>query len=430
MTVLLIKGGRVIDPSSNLDAETDILVDNGKIKEIAKDIKPYPTFDVINAKGKLVVPGLVDMHVHLRDPGREDEETIESGTRAAAAGGFTSIACMANTDPVADNAAVIEYIVSKAKKSGVVNVFPIGAVTKGLGGIEIAEMGRMKEAGAVAFSDDGKGIMNSIVMRRALEYARQFNKIVISHCEDHSLSEGGTMNESYLSTILGLKGIPRLAEEVMVRRDVMLASEWGPVHIAHVSTEGSVEIIREAKAKGIKVTCETAPHYFILTESNVEGYNTLAKVNPPLRGEKDVESVIKGLRDGTIDAIATDHAPHTDDEKNVEFQLAANGMIGLETAVGLLIGELVDTKVLPLNDAIAKLTINPANILGIDKGTLKVGKDADITLIDPLKEWSVDITKFVSKSKNSPFQGWKLKGKATHTIVGGKIVLKDGILVA
>jgi dihydroorotase len=334
---------------------------------------------------------------------------------------------MANTDPVADNSAVIEYIVSKAGQAGFVNVFPVGAITKGLKGEELAEMGRMVESGAVAFSDDGRCVMNSNVMRHALEYARQFGKTIISHAEDHRLSDGGYMNESYLSTIWGLKGIPAATEEIMVERDILLAAEYGHVHIAHVSTAGSVDKIRKAKAKGINITCETAPHYFTLTEAEVEGYNTNAKMNPPLRSEADVEAIIQGLKDGTIDAIASDHAPHTVDEKSVEFAAAAFGIVGLETSLGLVITELVETKVLSFIDAVAKMTINPARILGIDKGSLKIGGDADLTIID-MSDWTVNVDNFASKSRNSPFNGWKLKGKALYTIVGGKIIVREGEL--
>ena len=429
MKPILIKNGRLVDPSSALDDERDIVIEAGVIKDISKNIHPSEKYEVIDAKGKIVIPGLIDMHVHLRDPGREDKETIASGTRAAAAGGFTSVCCMANTDPVADNSAVIEYIISKARLEGVVNVFPVGAVTKGLKGQELAEMGQMRASGAVAFSDDGKGIIRSDVMRRAIEYVKQFNVPVISHCEDESLSEGASMNESYLSTILGLKGISYLAEELMVERDLMLAAEFGRVHIAHVSTAGSVERIRRAKEKGVPVTCETAPHYFSLTEAAVEGYNTNAKMNPPLRSEKDVAAIITGLKDGTIDVIASDHAPHTIDEKNVEFALAANGIVGLETTLGLVITELVETKVLSLTNAVAKMTANPAKILGLKKGTLSIGADADVTLIDLNREHTVDTSKFHSKSNNSPFNGWKMKGRVLYTIVGGKIMVKDGSLI-
>ncbi len=427
--IFLIKGGVVVNPASGLVEQRDILIEGEKIREVSKNINVSLQCEKIDVSGKYIFPGLIDMHVHLRDPGMADKETIETGTRAAAVGGFTSVACMANTDPVADNESVIEYIIAKSQKSGVVNVFPIGAITKGLKGEQIAEIGKMYFAGAVAFSDDGRCVMNSLVMRYAFEYARQFNCPIISHCEDHNLSDGGLMNESYLSTILGLKGIPPLAEEIMVQREILLAQEFGHVHIAHVSTAKSVEMIRQAKAKGIKVTCETAPHYFTLTEAAVENYNTNAKVNPPLRSETDIKAIIEGLKDGTIDAIASDHAPHTFEDKNVEFALAANGISGLETTLGIVISELVETKELSLLDAVSKLTINPAMIIGLNKGQIKQGADADLTIVDLNKEWTVDASKFVSKGKNTPFDGWKLKGKVIHTIVGGKFIVKDSVLV-
>lgn len=428
MSFLLLKGGVVVNPASGLNEERDILIEGGKIRDIGKNLSVGPSCEKLDITGKTVFPGLIDMHVHLREPGRPDKETIETGTRAAASGGFTSVACMANTDPVADNDSVIEYITAKAKKCGAANVFPVGAVTKGLKGEELAEMGKMHSAGAVAFSDDGRGIMNSIVMRHAIEYAGQFGAVVISHCEDHNLSDGGLMNESYLSTILGLKGIPALAEEIMVERDISLASVYGHVHIAHVSTAGSVQRIREAKTRGVRVTCETAPHYFTLTEAEVEGYNTYAKMNPPLRSESDVKAVIQGLKDGTIDVIASDHAPHTVEEKNVEFALAANGVSGIETMLGLVISELVETKELTLAEAIAKMTINPAVILGIQKGQIKQGADADLTIVDLSKDWVVDSSRFISKGRNTPFNGWRLKGKVVHTIVGGRFIVKDGLI--
>lgn len=428
MNPILIKNGRVIDPQNGLDDKTDILIKDGKIFDISKNIavNTLSSLEIIDASGKIVMPGLIDMHVHFRDPGREDEETLRTGTMAAAAGGFTSVTCMANTFPAADNDSVIEYIISKAKKDGIINVFPIGAVTIGLKGEHLAEIGKMKDAGAVAFSDDGKCIMNSQIMRNAIEYAKQFGALIISHCEDHNLSFGGHMNESYLSTILGIKGIPASAEEIMVDRDIALAEEYDArLHIAHVSTAGSVERIRKAKEKGIKITCETAPHYFTLTEAAVEGYNTNAKVNPPLRSEKDIAAVIKGLKEGVIDAIASDHAPHSIEEKSVEFNSAANGICGLETSFGLVISELVDTNILPLPEAVRKMSSNPASILKLGKGTLSKGSDADVVIADITKEYIVDINKFSSMCKNSPFNGWKLKGKILYTIVDGKIIFKQ-----
>lgn len=424
---VLIKSGRVIDPASNLDAVSDILIQEGKIKSLGQRLQsPSSRIPVIDAKNLLVLPGLIDMHVHLRDPGNPEEETIASGTRAAALGGFTSVLCMANTDPPVDNPAMVKYVTSKARLEGAVNVFPVGAVTKGMAGVELTEMGRMLMEGARAFSDDGRPVKSASVMRRALEYARQFDTLIISHCEDLGLSEGGDMNESYTSTILGLHGIPALAEETMVMRDIMLAREFGRVHIAHVSTARSVELIRKAKAEGVKITCETCPHYFTLTEGEVEGYNTQAKVNPPLRGGKDLEAVVLGLKDGTIDVIATDHAPHHEEEKKVEFGKAANGMVGLETALALVLTELVGTNALSLKKAIEKLTVNPAGILNLKKGTIKAGWDGDLIVIDPNKEWTVDVSKFSSKSKNSPYHGWRVKGSVVYTIVGGKIVVKNG----
>ncbi len=426
---ILIKDGRVIDPGQGIDREIDILIIDGKISAVSSSISKSAPRDceIFNAKGLIVAPGLIDMHCHLRDPGLPEEETIASGTMSAAAGGFTAVACMANTNPAADTPAVIEYILSKAAYEGLVTVMPVAAVTKGLKGEEMAEMGLLLDAGAVAFSDDGHPIMNAEVMRRALEYARQFDALIISHCEDLNLSSAGVMNEGYMSTILGLKGIPNVAEESMVERDCAIAHEFNSkIHIAHVSTAGSVEIIRRAKDKGTKVTCETAPHYFTLTEGEVEGYNTNAKMNPPLRTEEDVKAIVKGLKDGTIDAIATDHAPHLIEEKKVEFRDAAFGIVGFETALSLVLTELVDTGVLTLGKAIEKLAYNPAKVLSRKAGTFKAGYPGDVTVIDLKRSITVDIKSFLSKSNNSPYDGWKLKGAAAATIVSGKLVMKDG----
>jgi len=432
MKSILIKSGRVVDPSQNLDAEMDLLIEDGRVKAIQKSISSKGE-TVVPAKGKIVMPGLIDMHVHLRDPGRPDKETIASGTRAAALGGFTTIACMPNTDPLIDTEAAVEYVISKAKLEGIVNVLPIACITKGSRGEELSEMGILLSSGAVAFSDDGRPVMNAAIMRRAIEYLNQFGVPIISHCEDLNLSSGGVMNEGAFSTRIGLRGIPALAESSMVERDIMLAKEFCKkngtrLHIAHVSTARSVELIRRAKSEGVPVTCETAPHYFALTEGEVEGYNTNAKVNPPLRTEKDIEAIIKGLKDGTIDVIATDHAPHTIEDKNVEFDIAASGIIGLETAVPITFSELIGGRVIPLKTVVEKLTSNPAKILGLKKGTLKVGSDADVVIIDPENEYEIDVTKFASKSRNSPFSGWKVKGSVEVTIVGGKIVVKAGKL--
>ncbi|HVN67895.1 MAG TPA: dihydroorotase [Candidatus Sulfotelmatobacter sp.] len=428
MTKLLIKGGRLIDPAAKIDGVRDVLIENGKIKAIGTRVQG-PGARVIDAKGLLVMPGLIDMHAHLRDPGRPDKETIASGSRAAALGGFTSVCCMANTNPPIDNPAVVEYIIAKARTDAVVNILPIAAVTKGLKGEELTEMGLCSAEGAVAFSDDGRPVVRADVMRHALEYAGQFHRPIISHCEEPTLSRGGAMNEGGLSTEMGLAGIPALAEEIMVARDIMLAREYGRVHIAHISTAGSVKLLRQAKREGLPVTGETCPHYFTLTEAAVKEYDTNAKVNPPLRFNSDLKAVLKGLRDGTIDVIATDHAPHTIEEKKTEFDQAASGMVGLETALALVLTKLVAAKVLTLKEAVAKMTAAPARILDLTgKGTLAAGCDADVIIVDPQAAWTVDAAKFASKSRNTPFDGWQLKGKVLYTIVGGRIVVKDGKL--
>jgi dihydroorotase len=421
---LLIKGGRVIDPSQKLDDTLDVLVENGIVKEIGKGLAAPAGAEIIDASGNYVVPGLIDMHVHLRDPGLEYKEDIVSGTRAAAAGGFTSVCCMPNTKPTIDNKAIASYIINKAKAEGFANVFPVGSITYGLSGDRMSEMGELKEAGCVAVSDDGKPVNNPELMRRALEYARGMGILVITHAEELSLVGEGVMNEGFTSTEIGLKGIPRIAEDIATARDVMLAEYTrSPIHIAHVSTEGSVRIIREAKARGVQVTCETAPHYFTLTDDAVRGYNTNAKMNPPLREAADVAAIKAGLKDGTIDAIATDHAPHHIDEKDVEFDVAMNGIIGLETSLPLSL-KLVEEGVLNLNQLIEKMSCNPSNILGLNRGALKAGSVADITLIDPAAEWTVDADKLASKSKNSPFLGWKVKGAAACTVLSGRVVHK------
>lgn len=425
---VIIKSGKIISGTSQKEEISDILVSDGKITQIAKNIKHHGKAEVIDAKDLIVAPGLVDMHCHLRDPGDPEDETIASGTRSAALGGFTSIACMANTNPVLDNAAAVKYVISKARQEGVVHVYPIGAATLGLKGERIVEMGRMVEEGAVAFSDDGKPITNSQVMRLAIEYAKAFGIKIISHSEDTSLSNNGLMNEGSTSTKLGLKGIPAIAETSAIERDVQLAGEFGPIHVTHVSTAKSVDIIRKAKKAGVKVTADTCPHYFSLTEIAVEGYNTYAKVNPPLMTPDDVKAIINGLKDGTIDAISTDHAPHKEEKKNVEFAVAASGMVGFETALSLSITNL--SKDLSIKEIIEKLTINPAKILGIPKGELQVGADADIVIIDPNEQYEIDTKKFSSRSKNSPFNGAKVKGRVIHTIVSGKIVVQNSKLAA
>ncbi len=419
MRILIINGKVTYN---GIVERTNVLIDEGIVlsTKAAADIEADK---VIDAGGLYVLPGLVDAHCHLRDPGYEYKEDIVSGTKSAARGGFTSIACMPNTNPAVDNAAVVRYIIEKSQKEGYVNVYPIGAITKGLEGNELSEMGIMREAGIVAVSDDGKPVMNSDVMKKALIYAGQFGLPVISHCEDLNLTDNGSMNEGLTSTILGLRGIPSASEDVMVSREIILSEYTNvPIHIAHVSTKVSVELIRQAKNRGIKITAETCPHYFTLTEEACRDYNTNAKMNPPLRSQKDLEAVIEGLKDGTIDIIATDHAPHHFDEKNVEFEKAANGIVGFETALALSYTGLVEKGHLSFQQMIEKLTVNPAEMLKIDKGTLEEGKTADIILVDFDNEYKVDVSKFVSKGKNSPFDGFKVKGRVMTTIVGGKFV--------
>lgn len=426
---LLIKKGHIVDAKSGIDGIFDLLVADGRIAEISKNIKDDGC-EIIDAKGKYVLPGLVDAHCHLRDPGYEYKEDIESGTRSAAMGGFTSIACMPNTNPVIDNESVVKYILHKAKLEGYVNVFPIGAITKGQKGEELAEIGELKFAGAVAISDDGKPVKSSAIMKKALQYASMFDITVISHCEDLDLAEEGVMNEGYTSTIMGLKGIPAAAEETMVARELILAEYTKvPLHIAHVSTALSVELIRNAKKRGVQVTCETCPHYFSLTEEACAGYNTNAKINPPLRTASDVQAIIEGIADDTIDIIATDHAPHHPDEKNIEFSLAANGTIGFETALPLAVTYLVKPGVITMKKLVEKMSLNPARILSINKGTLDIGCTADITIIDINEEITIDVAKFQSKARNSPFGGKKLIGTVWGTIVDGRVIVSDKVLL-
>lgn len=418
---LIIKAGRVIDPANGLDAVRDILVEDGVIVQVAETIVAGDA-ESVDASGKLVVPGLIDIHTHLRDPGFEYREDIISGTRAAAAGGVTSLACMPNTAPVNDTLAVTRYIVDKARAEGSANVFPIGCISHGMQGEVLAEMGELKAGGCVAFSDDGKPVVSSELMRRAFEYADTFDVPLISHAEDKSLVGEGCMNEGPVATELGLKGIPWVAEDAATARDIMLAEfTGGRLHVAHVSTKGSVELVRQAKARGVRVTCEATPHHFMLTEEAVRGYDTNAKMNPPLRNNVDLAAVRAGLADGTIDAIATDHAPHHYDEKNVEFNLALNGIVGLETLLPLTL-QLVRDGVLDLSRAVALMTCRPAAIIGVDRGTLSVGATADIAVIDPDLEWTVEPKKFYSKGRNTPFGGMSVRGAALKTILAGRIV--------
>jgi len=422
----VIKGGRVIDPG-NLDDILDIVIEDGNIVEIRQDAftgNENKESKIIDASGKIIAPGLIDMHVHLRDPGYEYKETIETGSRAAAFGGFTAICCMPNTNPVNDCRQVTEYIVKKAVKADIVRVYPVAAISKGLKGDSLCEYGELKDAGAIAVSDDGNPVMNSQLMRRALEYSSGFNLPVISHCEDFDLVSDGAMNEGAVATKMGLSGIPNAAESIMVLRDIALCELTGvPVHIAHVSTRESVRAIRDAKKRGVPVTAETAPHYFSLTDASIKDYNTNSKMNPPLRTEQDIEAICQGLVDGTIDAIATDHAPHSLIEKAVEFDQAANGIIGLETALPLGL-KLVEAGIIDITDLIEKMSKNPARILGLKTG-LEIGKTADITIIDPEISYCIDADRFQSLSRNTPFGGWDVKGRAVLTMVGGKIVFHD-----
>ena len=423
---ILINNGRVIDPG-HIDDICDLLVQDGKVEAVG----PVGTLgvtgadhQVIDASGLWVTPGLVDMHVHFREPGQEYKEDIATGSAAAAVGGFTAVCTMPNTIPVNDDPAVTELILNQADKAGMVRVYPCAAISKASQGDQLCEFGELKAAGAVAVSDDGLPVMNSQLMRRALEYASGFGLRVISHSEDMELADGGVMNEGPRATRMGLAGIPNACESVMVERDIRLAALTGvPVHIAHVSTRESVEAIRRAKADGIPVTAETAPHYFTLTDAAVEGYNTHAKMNPPLRNEADRQAIRQGLTDGTLDAIATDHAPHSAMEKEVEFDRAANGIIGLETSLALSL-RLVDEGVLDVATLVERMSVAPSRILGIECG-LRKGGTADITLINPAKEWVVSADKLKSKSKNTPFEDWTMKGKAAMTIIEGCVILDE-----
>ena len=420
MAKILIKGGRVISPAQKLDKTCDVLIEKGKIVAIGKGLDDKGA-KVIDATGKIVTPGLVDIHVHLRDPGLEYKEDIASGTLSAVTGGFTSVACMPNTQPVNDNQTVTSYILNKAAQEGHCRVFPIASITKGLDGESLTGMGELKELGVTAVSDDGKPVSNPQLMRRAMEYAKPFWLTIVSHAEDLDLVDSGVMNEGPVSTELGLKGISWVSEDSATAIEVMLAECTGAnLHVAHVSTKGSIDIIRQAKKRGVSVTCEAAPHHFTLTDEAVRGYKTNAKMNPPLRGAADMEAVRQGIADGTVDAIATDHAPHHIDEKNVEFNIAMNGIVGLETALPLTL-KLVEDGLIYLPKAVALLTCGPAASLGLPVGQLEEGGDADVTVLDPNLEWTVEAQKLASKSKNTPFDGWKMKGAAVCTIVSGKV---------
>jgi len=420
---LLIKGGRIIDPSQDIDDTRDVLIEEGRVARVGAEVADSEA-EVFDASGLVVAPGFIDLHVHLREPGEEYKETIRSGAAAAVAGGFTSVCAMPNTNPVNDNASVTRYIIEKAREAMLANVFPVGAITRGSAGAELAEMAEMKEAGAVAVSDDGRPVMNSQVMRHAMEYARDHGLVVVDHCQDMTLSAGGSMNEGRYSTLLGLRGMSRAAEESHVARDIMLAEITGArVHIAHISTAGAVEMVRRAKSQGLPVTCEVTPHHLALTDESVIGFDTNTKMNPPLRTGEDRAALIEAVRDGIIDAIATDHAPHHADEKMLEYDRAPFGVIGLETALGVALGALYHTNRVGLSRIIEMLTVGPARAFSLSRGTLKEGAAADITVFDPEREWIVDPKDFKSKSRNSPFHGWKLKGAVVAAFVAGSRVL-------
>ncbi len=426
MKTLCITGGRVIDPSQGIDQVTDLWIRGESILGIG----PQPKLradETLDARGRIVCPGLIDMHVHLREPGREEDETIATGTAAALAGGVTSVACMPNTEPALDSQAAAEFVYLQAERAGNANVFPIGAITKGRKGEELAEIGGLVDGGAVAFTDDGSPVVSAEIMRRALEYCKMFDKVVMAHCEDLELSRGGVMNEGFVSMSLGLRGVPAAAEEVMVNRDIVLAeAAESRLHILHVSTAGSVDLIRRGKQRGVQVTGEACPHHFTLTDERLRTFDSNFKMSPPLRTQDDVDAIIAGLRDGTLEVIATDHAPHAPEKKMRELDQAPNGIIGLETLIPVCIHALIEPGHLTWPQLIEKLTFNPARILGIDRGTLKQGVDADVTIIDPTVEWVIDPNQFRSKSRNCPYAGWKVRGRANAVLVCGEIRYRNG----
>jgi dihydroorotase len=426
MSALLIRGGRVVDPSRRVDAKLDVLLQDGKVAQVGERLKSKGA-ETVDAEGLVVCPGFIDLHTHLREPGREDKETIATGTRAAAAGGFTAVCAMPNTEPVNDNAGITRAILEKAAAEGVVRVHPIGAITRGSKGEELADFGDLREAGCVAVSDDGRPVTSARMMRRALEYARAFDLTVIDHCEEPTLSHGFAMNEGPVASWLGLRGYPAVAETMVVERDIHLAElTGGRVHIAHLSTAGAVEAVRRGKARGVRVTAEATPHHLLLTDQLVRDseYDTSTKMNPPLRGEPDRNAVLEGLRDGTIDCIATDHAPHGVDDKKVEYDQAANGIVGLETAVALCLDRLVREGLLELSRLVALFSTNPAQLLGLPGGMLAPGAHGDVTILDLARRYKVNPERFETKGRNTPFAGWSLVGRPVLTIVGGKVVFR------
>lgn len=426
---LMLKGGRVVNPGKEFDQVADVLIEDGKISAIGKNLQAADV-DVIDASGLVVTPGLIDMHIHLREPGQEAKEDFYSGSRAAAAGGFTTVACMPNTKPVVDSAVLINGLKERARQDAVVRIEVIGALTKGQAGKELAEIGDMYLSGAVAFSDDGHYVDSAKLLLSGLDYLRAFGAVIISHAEEYSLVEEGAMHEGLRSAMLGVKGRPSVAEDIAVMRDILLAEYADArIHIAHISSKGAVELVRRAKARGVKVTAEVTPHHLILTDEAVELFDASTKVNPPLRSREHVEAMLEGLKDGTIDMVVTDHSPHAFEEKDVEYQFAPSGFPGLETSLGLMLTEFYHTGKLTLNEIIAKMTYCPARVFGLARGALEVGADADIAVIDPNMEWTVDEKKFYTRGSHCPFVGRTLKGKAVATIVGGRVVMKDGEIV-
>lgn len=421
---LLVKQGHLVDPATKTDSQCDILVENGKIKDLAADIKPTGSTEVIDAKGLVVCPGFIDMHVHLREPGQENKETIESGSRAAARGGFTSIACMPNTDPVNDNRSVTEYIIARANDVNIVNVFPIASISKNLEGKYITEMADLVEGGAIGFSDDGRCVMSADLIRKALEYTRMLNAPIIEHPEDHSISGDGLVNEGFISYKYGLRGILNAAEEVIVARDIILQQRiQSKLHLAHISTAGSVDLIKNAKKSKIQVTADATPHHLLLNEKLITSYDTVYKVKPPLRTEADRLALVKGLQNGVIDCIASDHAPHTRDEKDKEFAFAPFGVIGLETSFPVIHDRLVRSNIITFSRLVELFSTNPAKVLNLTgRGAVKPGCEADLTILDLEKSFKIGKDEFFSKAKNCPFVGWEGKGSVVYTIVGGRIV--------